>query len=104
MPKYYIEFRVLEYHNYEVEASNADEAIDMVYDLDLEPMSVDPACYEVDSIEEINPAEQAQELLSEIKEELNELKEEMLSDSDYYALRAENADWLSGKANIGTEK
>lgn len=104
MPKYYIEFRVVEYHNYEVEASNADEAIDMVYDLDLEPKFVEPVCYEVDTIEEIDPVEEAQELLAEIKEDLGELKEEMLSDKEYYDLRGENADWLSGRANIGTEK
>jgi hypothetical protein len=37
MPKYHIEMRVVEIHDYEVEADSKDEAIDMIYDLDLKP-------------------------------------------------------------------
>ena len=102
MPKYEIEYRVVEIHTYEVEASNADEAVDMCWDID-EPKYVDTVCAELEHIEEISPVQEAQELLAEIKEDVQQLKTE-LTDAEYYKLRGENADWLSGKANIGTEK
>jgi len=50
MPRYHLEFRVVEMHDYEVVADSKEEAIDMVYDLDLKPNFVDPICYEVDDI------------------------------------------------------
>lgn len=40
--------------------------------------------------------EQALNLIEEIKEDLAELKEEMLSDKDYYDLRGDNIEFLSG--------
>lgn len=79
MPKYHIEFRVVEIHEYDVEADSKDEAIDKVYDLDLEPTFVNPICYEVDDIWEAETAE------------------EMLTPAEYDKLRTENLDWLSGK-------
>ena len=79
MPKYHIEFRVVEIHEYDVEADSKDEAIDKVYDLDLEPNFVNPICYEVDDIWEAETAE------------------DMLTPAEYEKLRTENLDWLSGK-------
>jgi len=101
MPKYEIEYRVVEIHTYLVEADSEDEAIDACWD--LEPVEVDTICAELDDIREVSPVQQAQELLAEIKEDVQELRTE-LTDKDYYDLRGENADWLSGKATIGTEK
>ena len=79
MPKYHIEFRVVEIHEYDVEARSKDEAIDKVYDLDLEPNFVNPICYEVDDIWEAETAE------------------DMLTPAEYEKLRTENLDWLAGK-------
>ena len=79
MPKYHIEFRVVEIHEYDVEADSKDEAIDKVYDLDLEPNFVNPICYEVDDIWEAETAE------------------DMLTPAEYDKLRTENLDWLAGK-------
>lgn len=101
MPVYEVEYRVVEIHTYKVEASDADEAVDICWD--LEPVEVDTICAELEHIEEITPVAEAQELLAEIKEDIAELKTE-LSDADYYELRGENADWLSGKANIPFKK
>ena len=78
MPKYHIEFRVVEIHEYDVEADSKDEAIDKVYDLDLEPNFVNPICYEVDDIWEAETAE------------------DMLTPAEYDKLRTENLDWLAG--------
>jgi hypothetical protein len=79
MPKYHIEMRVVEIHDYEVEADSKDEAIDMIYDLDLKPNFVEPICYEVDDVWEAVPAEEA------------------LTPAEYDKLRTENLDWLAGK-------
>ena len=79
MPRYHIEFRVVEVHEYDVEAKSKDEAIDKVYDLDLEPNFVNPICYEVDDIWEA------------------QTEEEMLTPAEYDKLRTENLDWLAGK-------
>ena len=78
MPKYHIGFRVVEIHEYDVEADSKDEAIDKVYDLDLEPNFVNPICYEVDDIWEAETAE------------------DMLTPAEYDKLRTENLDWLAG--------
>ena len=83
MPKYHIEMRVVEIHDYEVEADSKDEAIDMIYDLDLKPNFVEPICYEVDDIWEAETAEEA------------------LTPTEYNDLRKDNADWLSGKDKVG---
>ena len=101
MPKYEIEYRVVEIHTYVVDAPTEDDAVDMCWD--LEPVEVDTINAELDDIREISPVQQAQQLLAEIKEDVQQLKTE-LTDKDYYDLRGENADWLSGKATIGTEK
>ena len=101
MPKYEIEYRVVEIHTYTVEAGSEDEAIDACWD--LEPVEVDTICAELDDIREVSPVQQAQVLLAEIKEDVQELRNE-LTDADYYKLRGENADWLSGKANIPFKK
>ena len=78
MPKYSIEMRRVEIHDYEVEADSKEEAIDMIYDLDLEPKFIEPICYEVDDIHEYQD-------------------EEMLTPAEYDKLRTENLDWLAGK-------
>lgn len=83
MPKFHIEMRVVEIHDYEVEADSKDEAINMIHDLDLKPNFVNPVCYEVDDIWEAESAE------------------DILTPAEYNDLRRENADWLSGKDNIG---
>ena len=103
MPKYEIEYRVVEIHTYRVEAENSEEAVDKTKWWNIEPVEVDTICAEPERIREMSPVEQAQELLAEIKEDVQQLKTE-LTDAEYYKLRGENADWLSGKANIGTEK
>ena len=79
MPKYAMEFRVVEIHFYEVEADSIDDAEMRVYDEDLEPMEVSPIAYELDTYEEIEEGE------------------DMLTPAEYNQLRKENADWLSGK-------
>ena len=79
MPKYAMEFRVVEIHFYEVEADSIDDAEMAVYDQDLEPMEVSPIAYELDTYEEIEEGE------------------DMLTPAEYNQLRKENADWLSGK-------
>ena len=79
MPKYAMEFRVVEIHFYEVEADSIDDAEMRVYDEDLEPMEVGPIAYELDTYEEIEEGE------------------DMLTPAEYNQLRKENADWLSGK-------
>ena len=83
MPKYHIEMRVVEIHDYEVEAGSKDEAIDMIYDLDPKPNFVNPVCYEVDNIWEAESAE------------------DLLTPAEYNDLRKDNADWLSGKDKVG---
>ena len=83
MPKFHIEMRVVEIHDYEVEADSKDEAINMIHDLDLKPNFVNTVCYEVDDIWEAESAE------------------DILTPAEYNDLRRENADWLSGKDNIG---
>ena len=83
MAKYALEFRVVEVHEYDVEAKSKDEAIDKVYDLDLEPNFVNPICYEVDDIWEA------------------QTEEEMLTPAEYAKLRFENIAWLSGKDKVG---
>ena len=79
MPKYAMEFRVVEIHFYEVEADSIDDAEMAVYDQDLEPMEVSPIAYELDTYEEIEEGE------------------DMLTPAEYNQLRKENADWLAGK-------
>jgi len=83
MPRYHLEFRVVEMHDYEVVADSKEEAEMMVYDLDLKPDLVDPICYELDDIWECNT------------------KEDHLTPAEYNDLRKENADWLSGKDKVG---
>lgn len=79
MPKYAMEFRVVEIHAYQVEADSIDDAEMMVYDQDLEPDEVLPIAYELDTYEKV------------------EDEDEMLTPAEYLELRRENADWLSGK-------
>ena len=100
MPRYEIEYRVVEIHSYTVEAPTEYDAIARTDNAEPEIISIS---YEIEHIEEMSPVQEAQELLAEIKEDVQQLKTE-LTDKDYYDLRGENADWLSGKANIGTEK
>ena len=79
MPKYAMEFRVVEIHAYQVEANSLEEAEMRVYDEDLEPDEVCPVAYELDTYEKVEDGE------------------EMLTPAEYLDLRRENADWLSGK-------
>ena len=79
MPKYAMEFRVVEIHAYQVEADSLDDAEMAVYDQDLEPDEVLPIAYELDTYEKV------------------EDEDEMLTPAEYLELRRENADWLSGK-------
>ena len=79
MPKYAMEFRVVEIHAYQVEADSIDYAEMMVYDQDLEPDEVLPIAYELDTYEEV------------------EDEDEMLTPAEQLELRRENADWLAGK-------
>ena len=79
MPRFAMEFRVVEIHFYEVEADSIDDAEMLVYDHDLEPTEVSPVAYELDTYEKI------EEGCS------------MLTPAEYNQLRKENADWLSGK-------
>lgn len=116
MPVYEVEMRVVEIHTYRVVADSKEEAVEIAWD-DPSPTYVEGVCYEVEDVIETKLKEdfvefsnnmetinKTQELLAEIKEDIGGLREKMLSDSDYYDLRGENAGWLSGKANIGTEK
>lgn len=48
MPKFAIEFRVVEMHYYEVEADSVEEAEALVYDQDLTPTEINNVCYELD--------------------------------------------------------
>jgi len=79
MAKYALEFRVVEMHYYEVEADSLDDAEMLVYDQNLEPMEVNPLCYELDNHECISD------------------DDDMLTPAEYDKLRTENLDWLSGK-------
>jgi hypothetical protein len=83
MPKYALEFRVVEVHYYEVVADSLDDAEMAVYDQDLEPMEVSPIAYELDHHECISD------------------DDETLTPAEYNQLRKENADWLAGKDKIG---
>ena len=83
MPKYALEFRVVEVHYYEVVADSLDDAEMLVYDQDLEPMEVSPIAYELDHHECIFD------------------DDEKLTPAEYNQLRKENADWLSGKDKVG---
>lgn len=102
MPKYEIEYRVVEIHTYEIEADSKEEAVDLAWD-DPSPTFIEHVCMELNDVTEVSPVQQAQELLGEIKEDVQQLKTE-LTDAEYYKLRGENADWLSGKANIPFKK
>ena len=79
MPRFAMEFRVVEIHFYEVEAESIDDAEMLVYDQDLEPTEISPIAYELDTYEKI------EEGCS------------MLTPAEYAKLRLENLDWLSGK-------
>ena len=79
MPKYALEFRVVEMHYYEVEADSLDDAEMLVYDYDLKPKEVNPICYELDDHHCISD------------------DEDRLTPAEYAKLRFENLDWLSGK-------
>jgi len=83
MPRFAMEFRVVEMHYYEVEADSIEEAEDLVYDQDLKPTEVDTICQELD-------------VSYVLKED-----EEALTPAEYNQLRKENADWLSGKDKVG---
>ena len=85
MPKFHIEMRVVEIHDYEVEADSKDEAINMIHDLDLKPNFVNPVCYEVDDIWEAESAE------------------DILTPAEYAKLRLENLDWLQGKESANAK-
>ena len=79
MPRFAMEFRVVEIHSYQVEADSIDDAEMAVYDQDLEPDEVLPIAYELDTYEKVEDGH------------------EMLTPAEYLELRRENADWLSGK-------
>jgi len=83
MPRFAMEFRVVEMHYYEVEADSIEEAEDLVYDQDIKPTEVDTICQELD-------------ISYVLKED-----EEALTPAEYNQLRKENADWLSGKDKVG---
>lgn len=101
MAVYEVEMRVVEIHTYKVEAESAEEAVDLAWT--GEPVFIEHVCMELEDVSEVSPVQQAQELLGEIKEDIRELKTE-LSDAEYYKLRGENADWLSGRATIPFQK
>lgn len=82
MARYAMEFRVVEMHYYEVEADSLDDAEMRVYDEDLEPLQVDPICYE-------------------LEDGYVMAEDEKLTPAEYNDLRRENADWLSGKDKVG---
>lgn len=107
MAIYEVEMRVVEIHTYRVEAESAEEAVDLAWS-DPEPVFIEAICQEVadvtetelkedfvefsDSMKTIN---EAQELLGEIKEDIRELRTE-LSDKEYYDLRGDNIEYLTG--------
>jgi len=105
MPKYEVEMRVVEIHTYTVEAESAEEAVDIAWD-DPSPTFIEGVAYEVEDVTEVSPVQQAQELLAEIKEDVQELKTELsnkpyydkfgLTDKDYYDLRGANIPYLTG--------
>ena len=115
MAVYEVEMRVVEIHTYRVVAESKEEAVDLAWS-DPEPVFIEAVCQEVadvtetklkedfvefsDSMKTIN---EAQDLLAEIKEDVQELRTE-LTDAEYYKLRGENADWLSGRATIPFQK
>ena len=78
MPRFAMEFRVVEIHFYEVEALDIETAEMIVYDQDLEPTEISPVAYELDTYEKI------EEGCS------------MLTPAEYAKLRLENLEWLSG--------
>ena len=93
MAVYEVEMRVVEIHTYRVEAESAEQAVDLAWDAtshDIYHVSM-----ELEDVTEVSPVEQAQELLAEIKEDIQELKTE-LSDKDYYDLRGDNIEYLTG--------
>ena len=94
MAVYEVEMRVVEIHTYRVEAESTEEAVDLAWS-DPEPVFIEAVCQEVADVTEVSPVQQAQELLGEIKEDIQELKTE-LSDKDYYDLRGDNIEYLTG--------
>ena len=92
MPKYEIEYRVVEIHSYTVEAPTEYDAIARTDNAEPEIISIS---YEIEHIEEMSPVQEAQELLAEIKEDIRELKNE-LSDKEYYDRRGDNIEYLTG--------
>ena len=92
MPKYEIEYRVVEIHSYTVEAPTEYDAIARTDNAEPEIISIS---YEIEHIEEMSPVQEAQELLAEIKEDVQQLKTE-LSDKEYYDLRGDNIEYLTG--------
>ena len=53
MPRFAMEYRVVEIHFHEVEADSIDEAKAIVCDQNLQPTEVSPICKELDTYEEI---------------------------------------------------
>jgi hypothetical protein len=114
MAVYEVEMRVVEIHTYRVVAESSEEAVDLAWT--GEPVFIEHVSMEVDDVTKTDLKEdfaefsdsmktinEAQDLLAEIKEDVQELKTE-LSDAEYYKLRGENADWLSGRATIPFQK
>ena len=85
MPRFAMEFRVVEIHFYEVEADSIEDAEMLVYDHDLEPTEVSPIAYELDTYEKIEEGE------------------DMLTPAEYDKLRTENLDWLQGKESANAK-
>ena len=79
MPRFAMEFRVVEIHFYEVEADSIDDAEMLVYYHDLDPTEVSPIAYELDTYEKLEDGGS------------------MLTPAEYNRLRKENLDCLSGK-------
>ena len=115
MAVYEVEMRVVEIHTYRVVADSKEEAVELAWD-DPSPTFVEGIAYEVEDVTETELKEdfvefsdsmktinEAQDLLAEIKEDVQELRTE-LTDAEYYKLRGENADWLSGRATIPFQK
>ena len=118
MAVYEVEMRVVEIHTYRVVAESAEEAVDLAWD-DPSPVFIEGVCYEVDNVTKTDLKEdfvefsdsmktinEAQDLLAEIKEDVQELKTELsnksyydkfgLTDKDYYDLRGANIPYLTG--------
>jgi len=105
MAVYEVEMRVVEIHTYRVEAESAEEAVDLAWD-DPSPTFIEHVSMELNDVTEVSPVQQAQELLGEIKEDVQELKTELsnksyydkfgLTDKDYYDLRGANIPYLTG--------